>query len=311
MLTLWAWLLEYVVLLPGAARFSVGWYAGRAMGLLSGMFVLLMLLIEMSRLYARTVLLIAAQKRERENRLMLGEAVGAFIAHELRQPLAAISLTAHTAQKVGAQAGGELSALMDDLIEDSRRANDIIRSTRAIFGKSGGQKWPTDINQLVRNTLLMMSRELKNHDVKVEVQLNDHLPRVTINPMQMQQVLMNLFMNAAEAMSEVAGRPRKLTVKSSSSGAGLIIRVEDTGPSLNMSDQDRIFDPFFTTKKHGTGIGLSICRSIVDAHGGSIQMVPGTPIGARFDIILPNPDTAGSVQGLRCLGDRKRANIVA
>jgi signal transduction histidine kinase len=288
MLTLWAWLLEYVVLLPGAARFSVGWYAGRAMGLLSGMFVLLMLLIEMSRLYARTVVLIAAQKRERENRLLLGEALGAFIAHELRQPLSAITLNAYTAQKLGGQTGGKLSALMNDLIDDSRRANEIIESTRAIFGKSGGQKCPTDINQLVRDTLLMMSRELKNHDVRVEAQLNDHLPLVVINPMQMQQVFMNLFINSAEAMSEVAGRPRKLTVQSSSSGAGLIIRVEDTGPSLDAGDEDRIFDPFFTTKKHGTGMGLSICRSIVDAHGGSIQMAPGTPFGARFEIFLPN-----------------------
>jgi signal transduction histidine kinase len=288
MLTLWAWLLEYVEILPDAARFSVGWYAGRAMGLLSGMFVLLMLLIEMSRLYARTVVLIAAQKRERENRLMLGEALGAFIAHELRQPLAAITLNAHTAQKLGAQTDCKLSALMNDLIEDSHRANEIIQSTRAIFGKSAGQKCPTDINQLVRDTLLMMSRELGNHDVKVEVQLNDHLPLVVINPIQMQQVFMNLFINAAEAMSDVAGRPRKLTVRSSSSNVGLIIRVEDTGPSLSASDQDRIFDPFFTTKKHGTGMGLSICRSVVDAHGGSIQMAPGTPFGTCFEILLPN-----------------------
>ena len=297
MLTLWAWFLEYIALLPGAARFSVGWYAGRVMGLLSGAFVLLMLLIEMSRLYARTVLLIAAQKRERENRLMLGEALGAFIAHELRQPLAAITLNAYTAQKVSAQAGGELSALMGDLIEDSRRANNIIQSTRAIFGKSGGQKCPTDINQLVQNTLMIMSRELQNHDVKVEVQLNGNLPLFVINPLQMQQVLMNLFVNAAEAMSEVAGRPRKLTVNSSRNDAGLVIRVEDTGPSLNTSDQDHVFDPFFTTKKHGTGIGLSICRSIVDAHGGSIQMVPRTPFGASFEIFLPNSGTARSVHG--------------
>jgi signal transduction histidine kinase len=292
MLTLWAWLLEYVEILPDAARFSVGWYAGRAMGLLSGMFVLLMLLIEMSRLYARTVVLIAAQKRDRENRLMLGEALGAFIAHELRQPLAAITLNAHTAQKLGAQTDSKLFALMNDLIEDSHRANEIIQSTRAIFGKSGGQKCPTDINQLVRDTLLMMSRELGNHDVNVEVQLNDHLPLVVINPIQMQQVFMNLFINAAEAMGDVAGRPRKLTVRSSSSNVGLIIRVEDTGPSVKAVDQDRIFDPFFTTKTHGTGMGLSICRSIVDAHGGSIQMAPGTPFGARFEILLPNSGRA-------------------
>jgi len=292
MLTLWAWLLEYVVLLPGAARFSVGWYAGRAMGLLSGMFVLLMLLIEMSRLYARTVVLIAAQKRERENRLMLGEAIGAFIAHELRQPLGAIMLNAYTAQKLGAQTDAKISGLMDDLIDDSRRANEIIESTRAIFGKSAGQKCPTDINQLVRDTLLMMSRELKNHDVKVEAQLDEHLPLVDINPMQMRQVFMNLFINAAEAMSDVAGRTRKLTVQSRTGDVGLIIRVENTGPSVKAVDQDRIFDPFFTIKTHGTGVGLSVCRSIVDAHGGSIHMAHGTPFGTCFEILLPNSGRA-------------------
>lgn len=297
MLMLWAWLLEYVLIMNGAARFSVGWYGGRVLGLLSGLFVLLMLLIEMSRLYARTVMLIASHKRERENRLMLGEAIGAFIAHELRQPLAAISLNAYTGQKLAAQgssatAGAELAAVMDDLVGDSRRANEIIESTRAIFGKAAGQKRPTDINQLVRDTLLMTSREIKKHDVKVEVRLEDHLPPIIVNPMQMQQVLMNLFINAAEAMSEVADRPRKLTIQSSRGDIGLIIRVEDTGPSIKELDQNRIFDPFFTTKEHGTGMGLSICRSVVLAHGGSIQMAPGTPFGVRFEICLPNRHAA-------------------
>ncbi|HEX2761625.1 MAG TPA: HAMP domain-containing sensor histidine kinase, partial [Rhizomicrobium sp.] len=288
MLTLWAWLLEAVLIAPPAERFSVGWYAGRVMGLLSGLFVLLMLLIEMSRLYARTVMLIAAQKRERENRLMLGEAVGAFIAHELRQPLAAIGLNAYTARQLGSDAGNELSGVLDDLMKDSRRASDIIESTRALFGDAAGETRPTDINQLILDTLLMASHELRNYHVRVELDLAEGLAPVAVNRMQMQQVFMNLFVNAAEAMSEVSGRARRLTVRSSAGKDRLIIRVEDEGPSMAAADEERMFEPFFTTKRHGTGMGLSICRSIVQAHGGSIRMVPRTPFGVAFEIVLLN-----------------------
>ena len=285
MLTLWAWLLEFVLVLPGAPRFGAGWYAGRMVLLLSGLFVLLMLLIEMSRLYARTIMLIASRKRERDTRLMMGEAVGAFIAHELRQPLAAISLNAYTAQKLGVEPGGELAAVLDDLVQDSRRANDVIESTRALFGEAGAQKRPTDLNQLIRDTLLTTALELKNHGVQVEVMLDDPLPPVAVNRTQMQQVFVNLFLNAAQAMS--GARPRQLTVRSGSGEAGLVIRVEDTGPSIPAADRERIVTPFFTTRKHGTGMGLSICRSVVLAHGGSIRMAPGTPQGAAFEIRLP------------------------
>ena len=294
MLVLWAWLLEYVLILPGAARFSVGWYAGRVLGLVSGLFVLLMLLIEMSRLYARTVMLVASQKRERESRLMLGEAVGGFIAHELRQPLAAISLNAYTAQRLGVHGNRELWAVLHDLMADSRRANDIIENTRALFGGAGVEKRPTDLNQLVRDTLLMTSHELRNRHVKVEVELDEHLPLVTVNRMQMQQAFMNLFINAAEAMSDVTERPRQLTIRSSSGDVGLVVRVEDTGPSIQADEQERIFDPLFSAKTHGTGMGLSICRSVVLAHGGSIQMAPRTPFGASFEILLPKEDVLGN-----------------
>jgi signal transduction histidine kinase len=199
MLTLWAWLLEAFVL-PGAARFSVGWYSGRVLGLVSGLFVLGMLLIEMTRLYARTVVLIASQKRERENRQLVGEAVGAFIAHELRQPLAAISLNAYTGQQLSAQVGGELNAVMHDLVRDAHRANEIIESTRAIFETAPGQQRPTDINQLIRDTLLLTHGQLDRRAIQVALQLEDHLPLAVVNPMQMQQVFLNLFMNAADAL---------------------------------------------------------------------------------------------------------------
>jgi len=287
MLTLWAWLLEAFVL-PGAARFSVGWYTGRVMGLVSGLFVLGMLLIEMTRLYARTVVLIASQKRERENRQMVGEAVGAFIAHELRQPLAAISLNAYTGQQLSAQAGGELGAVMHDLVRDAHRANEIIESTRAIFETAPGQKRPTDINQLIRDTLLLTHRQLESRSIQVALKLEDRLPLAMVNPMQMQQVFLNLFMNAAEALSAVIGRPRHLTIQSSSGDVGIIIRVENNGPSITLGDEGQIFDPFFTTKERGMGMGLSICRSVLVAHGGTIQAEPISPSGVSFEILLPN-----------------------
>ena len=285
MLTLWALLLEYVLILPGAGRFSVGWYAGRVMGLLSGLFVLLMLLIEMSRLYARTVMLAASQKRERDTRLMMGEAVGGFIAHELRQPLAAISLNAYTAHRLGVHPGSELAGVLDDLMQDSRRANDIVESTRALFAEPGAKRQPTDLNQLLCDTLLLLSQELKNHGVKVNVELDERLPLLAVNRTQMQQVFINLFLNAAQAMRGV--RPRQLTIRSSKGEAAMLIRVEDTGTSILAADRERVFAPFFTTREQGTGMGLSICRSVVLAHGGSIQMVPGNPHGAVFEILLP------------------------
>jgi len=287
MLTLWTWFLEYVLVLPSAARFSVGWYAGRVMGLFSGLVVLLMLLIEMSRLYARTVMLIAAQSRERDNRLMLGEAVGGFISHELRQPLAAIGLNAYTAQKLGVDAGSELARVLDDLVQDSRHAADVIESTRALFGGVGGDRRPTDINQLICDTLLMTSQDLRNRNVKVRAELDANLPLVSVNRLQMQQVFLNLFFNAVEAMSEMTERPRELTIRSRNGNAGLVIQVEDNGPSIAAGAGDKIFAPFFSTKKQGTGMGLSICRSVMQAHGGSIQVFSQAPFGVSFEILLP------------------------
>jgi signal transduction histidine kinase len=290
MLTLWAWLLEYLQTLPpgGSPRFGLGWYSGRMMGLLAGLFVLLMVLIEMTRLYARTVVLAASQNRERQNRLLLGEAVGAYITHELRQPLAAIGLNAYTAQQLSAPLSGELSAVMGDLVGDSRRANDILESTQAIFGMDPTERRPTDLNQLIRDTLLLTSDRLKSRDIRVVLKLDDHLPLVKVNIMQMQQVFLNLVINAAEALNEVTAHPRHLTIQSSSSDIGIIIRVEDNGPGIRPGDATRLFDPLFTAEEDWMGMGLSISRSVVLAHGGSIEVTPGTPSGVAFEILLPH-----------------------
>ena len=298
MLTLWALLTESVVIMPEAGRFSAGWYAGRVMGLLSGLFVLLMLLIDMSRIYGRMAVLAVSQKRERENRLMVGEAVGAFIAHELRQPLASMLLNAGTARQLCASGERGLSAVLDELVEDGRRVNQIVESTRATVGRKITDKSRTDINQLVRDTLRMTDHDRRSRGIKVELRLDDRQPFVIANPLQMQQVFVNLLANAADAMSEVKGRPRILMVQSGYGDAGVVIRMKDTGTGIKPDDQEHIFDAFFTTKERGTGMGLSICRSVIKAHGGTIQASSVEPFGAVFEICLPLEGMAAPSQAI-------------
>jgi signal transduction histidine kinase len=287
MLVLWAWFLELLAVTLTPFRFSVGWYFGRATGLVSGLFVLLMLLAETSRLYAQTVLQVRARERERENQLLIRDAVAASVAHELRQPLAAIMLNAQAGQRRVPEPEGAISSILDEIVSDSKRANSVIDSTRAIFGRSATQITPANINQLIRDTLAIISRDLRERDVSMDLQLDGSLPPIAVNRLQMQQAFFNLFTNAAEAMSTVMDRPRVLTIRSSPGDHGLVIRVEDTGPGIAAADRDRIFDPFFTTKKHGTGLGLAICRSVIDAHGGWLRAGPKLPVGTVFEIYLP------------------------
>jgi signal transduction histidine kinase len=287
MLVLWGWFLELVLTTLTADRYSAGWYTARMLGLVSGLFVLMMLLVQTSRLYGTTILQIRARQLERENRTMIGDAIAASIAHELRQPLSAILLNAQTLQRHMSQSDGFASAILDDIAADGRRAVDIVASTRALSGKSTPQRMSIDINQLVRDTLVMASRDFPRLGVLVDLRLADHLPSAVVNPVQIQQVLFNLFTNAAEAMASVTDGPRMLTIRSGRSENGVVIRVEDTGPGIAPADQERIFETFYTTKPEGTGLGLSICRSIIAAHGGELRVMTKAPTGASFEITLP------------------------
>jgi len=244
-------------------------------------------LAETSKQYARTVLQIAAQRWERENGLMVRDAIAAAIAHELRQPLAAIRMNVQTVQRRLAKSDDDTAATLDEIVTASDRANDIIASTRAMFGKSDAQRSPATMSHLIRDTIAMVSRDLRQQGIAVELRLDDALPPIAVNRLQLQQVFYNLVMNAAEAMRQVVDRPRILTIRSASSGDGIVIRVEDTGPGIAAADRERIFETFYTTKHHGTGLGLAICRSVITAHGGQLRAVMGEPVGAVFEIQLP------------------------
>jgi signal transduction histidine kinase len=149
-----------------------------------------------------------------------------------------------------------------------------------------------DINNLVREVMTLVQGDLKNRGVSSRAELADDLPRVLADRIQLRQVILNLIINAIEAMVSVSGRARVLRVRSENHGHnGVRVAVEDSGSGIPQEDMDRIFETFFTTKSEGMGMGLSICRSIVASHGGRITVAKGVPQGSVFQLILPGDRT--------------------
>ncbi len=220
----------------------------------------------------------------------MGE-LAASIAHEINQPLtglvnsgqACLHWLAHDRPKLD-----EARRAVERIIRDGHRAGDIIRSLRMLASNSGPEMTRLDINDAIREVLVLMGSELNQHNVSLETALSDNLDPIMGERVQLQQVIMNLVMNGLEAMSAVTRQSRVLCVRSQIDRAGvLVIAVEDSGPGLPTESIDRLFDPFFTTKPDGMGIGLSICRSIIDAHGGRLWASPQSPRGAVFQFTVP------------------------
>jgi signal transduction histidine kinase len=279
----------YLVAFPGLARFSVGWYAGRVFGFVSGSLVLFVLLYEITTLYARLLRAVFAQRREREARLMTGDAVSASIAHEIKQPLSGIIANADAGLIWLDRATPDLDkakASFKQIINDGHRAGAIIDAVRAVFKKDARNRTSLDVNEVIGEALALVRDELQKHRVSVQDELNKQLPRVKGDRVQVQQVLLNLITNAIDSMAIKHGA-RVLYLKSKvHDSGGVMVSVEDTGTGIEPKDIDRIFNPLFTTKSHGMGMGLSICRSIIEAHNGRLWVKPNTPEGTVFQFIL-------------------------
>jgi PAS domain S-box-containing protein len=220
----------------------------------------------------------------------MGELV-ASIAHEINQPLAAmvtnggacLSWLANDTPNLD-----EARGAVERIVKDGHRAGDVIRSVRALARKSGPEMTDLDINDAVREVLTLMRSELHRHDVSLETELSGGLEPIVGDRVQLQQVILNLIMNGIEAMSAEMHQPRVLRVRSQLDGPGhVLVAVEDSGPGLALEAMDHFFDPFFTTKPGGMGMGLSICRSIVGAHGGRLWASPQSPRGAVFQFTVP------------------------
>lgn len=273
------------------SRFSLGAYIFFALSFLSNLIVMLALITESNRLYGRLALSTAARRRERESRLMSMDAVTAAISHEVGQPLAAVGLntSAAVAWLTGVKPDVKKALTALQAVSDARqRTSDIIKSVRATFAKEPGRASEFNLNDLVLETMSLLDRELAASKVSLQLSLDQALPPILADRVQMQRVLVNLFINAIESLRAISDRHRQIAIRTGlTDSKDVLLQVSDSGAGIASEDMEHVFDAFFTTKETGTGLGLPLCRSIVEDHGGRLWASQGEPYGANFHLRLP------------------------
>jgi len=221
---------------------------------------------------------------------VLGELTASF-AHELSQPLTAIQTHAHAAKRILAEkkhTHAEMEELLSDILADNLRAGKILQQLRALLKKDRVRLKSLKLNKLVRDVSDLLHDEAVLKKVKVTLHLDASLPRVLGERIQLQQIILNLMVNGFEAMRKKNIHKRELTLETSMMGNDQVaILVRDTGPGIPEGQIDRIFEPFFTTKTEGLGMGLAICRSMVELHGGKISVANNPEKGVTFRVVLP------------------------
>jgi PAS domain S-box-containing protein len=220
----------------------------------------------------------------------LGE-LTASIAHEVNQPLAAVVANAEACLRWLDRGTPDLDAARRSvkwIIDDGNRASEVIRRVRALANKTEIEKVPLDVNDLVREVIPLVQRQLMSHQVSLQMELAPTLPMVLADRVQLQQVMINLVMNGIEAMRSVTDRTRELVIRSlQDETQQVLVSVTDRGVGISTEIADRLFNPFFTTKSGGMGMGLAICRSIMEGHGGRLWATADVPHGATFQFTLP------------------------
>jgi PAS domain S-box-containing protein len=222
----------------------------------------------------------------------MGE-LAAAIAHEVNQPLTAIITNGNFCLRRLADATpdpDQLQAAITEIVNDGERASAIISRIRGVLTRRAPQRTELSVNQVIQEVTHLVGHELSRHRVSWSTDLAADLPRVRGDAVQLQQVLINLILNAVEAMKVSAERPRKILVRSARNADDVLVQVRDSGPGIEPEVATLIFEPFFTTKAEGTGMGLSISRSIVQSHGGELMLIP-SPLGALFQLTLPGAAT--------------------
>jgi signal transduction histidine kinase len=234
-------------------------------------------------------------ERERDNKLTNVEAIMAAIAHEVRQPLMAIAINGSAARRFLARVPAdidEVAANLDRIIKDTRRASEVFNSILDLFRREDQERQPIDVNDVALEVLQSSRGELAEHRVTTRTELASELPLISGHRRQLQQVISNLVQNAIEAMDNTTDRDRVLRVRTALHNRdAIIVAVEDSGPGLDSKQLGSIFDAFFTTKSHGVGLGLAICRMIVERHGGQLTAASDGSNGARFQFVLPTEFT--------------------
>jgi signal transduction histidine kinase len=291
-----AWLAETVVTALVTGRFTLGFYASRLYAFVAVFSVLLVLLSETMALYANLVYSTLRRRSNLEGRKIAMDAMAASIAHEVNQPIAAMTFNSEAALMLLAGTPPnieEARAALNAIVSDGARASEVITSLRAMFRKETHQRVRIDANNLLREVLKLVDADVRSHQVIVSTELREGLPPLSADWAQLQQVFLNLFMNAIEAMRGVTDGVRLLRIKTDfiQDRSGIMITVEDSGPGIEPKDKSRILEPFFSTKATGTGIGLAICQSIIESHGGHIRVSDNHPNGAIFHVALPDGES--------------------
>jgi signal transduction histidine kinase len=272
-------------------RFSLGFYASRIFSLATSTIVLVILLAETTRLYTRLAHSNTMLQRERNNKLMNLEAVVASISHEVKQPLAAIVMRGSTALRFLKHDPPDLEKVrsaLNKMVSDGHRASQIFDNIRDLFKNGDQGRVSIDLNKMTLDTIDILRGELKEHRITTRTKLMPETPLVMGHQGQLQEVLLNLIRNAIEAMDAVKDGARVLQLRTGRRGPEEVaITVKDTGPGIDPKKFNDMFEAFVTTKPQGMGLGLAICRMIVERHGGQLSGSPGDKGGATFEVILP------------------------
>jgi signal transduction histidine kinase len=275
-----------------AGRFDVGWYAVRIFGVVSSAAVLLALLIETTRLYAKLAVALRALELERDNKLLSAQAATAAMAHQIRQPLTAMAANGGAAllflQRMPPDLG-EVRACVESMLEGCRHASEAIEGIRSLFRQSAEPGRPIQLNGIVTEAVQSCEEELRRSRVETILELTPGLPTVRGHRAQLHELVANLINNAIEALGSTdAEGPRLVTVKTEQRDPEAVaVDIQDNGPGIDPQRLERIFEAFATTKPQGTGLGLAICRMIVEHHGGKLTVSSDGRSGALFRFVLP------------------------
>jgi C4-dicarboxylate-specific signal transduction histidine kinase len=227
--------------------------------------------------------------------VILGQ-LSAWIAHEVSQPIAGAGASGHAALRWLANEPPDLEAArraIERMIRDVNRAGDVVGWIRELIKRAPPRKDSVDINQAIGEVLELAGAQAMNNGLSVTTQLAEELPLVEGDRVELRQVILNLVINAMEAMSGTSDGTRELFVATGHQDSSVVVTIKDSGPGLSEAALARVFDPFYTTKPNGLGMGLSICRSIAEGHGGGLWAEANVQGGAIFRLIVPVPPRTG------------------